>query len=898
MTQYISPGVYTEERDLSQYVSDLSKTIVAMVGTAEKGPSNQATLITSPQQFVEIFGAQNPKHYLGYAVIAYLKQGNTVYVTRVAAPDAAIAKLTIPLPKTATPFAGKWTLVANTSSEATFLVEDFDGIAKQKKVIKLDSDTSLPGFDFTDTTGQAVSNGKIGSDLASFIANPELAKKYVIGSTLTIASGAGKDASVFVTGLSAGTNGEVLLKVAASKFNSFNSPITATAVGTLAFQGAIPAPGTVLATIAKTNYKKVNEGSINLVYDTAGTAYNDDTKKKALADVLSGTDNVAKLSALDQLISVVKTGDVYNASITVPLHSVPAVSLVLLNGLLTSLINVFRTMSLDQLTAYTNVQSAFTNLRAQASSGIIGLGSVALDGSSSGVKASELVLDAALVPTKLRLFAITPGAAGVATAISTHSSVVATPMAITGTFALDVYRPSWDLSLAGDDYVATYLKFTSIGEGDFSNKAVTLSFDPTNLDRGEQVYVVRVYTRNPVDTVDPTSKVSSDFTLSEQFEGTVEVLRSRINGASRVIRVKIDYNTHDVASLITGGVVYGLPTDNLVIDPVLNTDITGKGLCVGTGLTNLGAASIPTFEFYLQGGSAGSEITKSDIIGDIASKTGIYNYSDPEQLDLNLLVVPGWSADPAVAKAMVALCEKRSDCMSILDTPFALNIQGVINYRKNILNINSNYGALYYPWVKVTDTVNKKDVFVPPSGLVSGQYAYNDLVGEVYTAPAGRQRGNLTEALFTERILNQGDRDMLALYQINPIHFESGWGTYIRGQMTLQTATTALDRVNVRRLLLKLRKVIATASKYFEFEPGDIVTATKLKMLAESVLEDHLKKGAIKSYTVDVGPNVNTVMAQENNELRMSISLVPVKTAEKIIETFNILGQGQGISIS
>ena len=116
--------------------------------------------------------------------------------------------------------------------------------------------------------------------------------------------------------------------------------------------------------------------------------------------------------------------------------------------------------------------------------------------------------------------------------------------------------------------------------------------------------------------------------------------------------------------------------------------------------------------------------------------------------------------------------------------------------------------------------------------------------------------------------------------------------------MTLQTATTALDRVNVRRLLLYLRKVIATASKYYEFEPADSITALRLKQIANSLLQSYVASGGIVSFTVDVGPTVNTALTLNNNELYMSISIVPTKTAEVIVEIFNILGQSKGISIS
>ena len=181
---------------------------------------------------------------------------------------------------------------------------------------------------------------------------------------------------------------------------------------------------------------------------------------------------------------------------------------------------------------------------------------------------------------------------------------------------------------------------------------------------------------------------------------------------------------------------------------------------------------------------------------------------------------------------------------------------------------------------------------------MAAQYAYNDQVSDVFYAPAGRTRGTLNTALATEKLLSQGDRDLLYQNQINPIHTEAGYGIYIKGQRTLQTATTALDRVNVRRLLLKLRKVVATGSKVFEFEPNDTTTAYRLKQLAETVLEDHLKRGALQSYTVDVGPTVNTTLVRENNELRMDIRIVPTKTAEIIIETFYIQPQGGGVRLA
>jgi hypothetical protein len=453
---------------------------------------------------------------------------------------------------------------------------------------------------------------------------------------------------------------------------------------------------------------------------------------------------------------------------------------------------------------------------------------------------------------------------------------------------------------AGSIYVPTIIKITSLGDADASNTAVTLSLDTTNVTTTQQqLYTLKVYERINSTSIPSSSYRLADFTLVEQFDGTIESIQSAVSSSSRRISLKIDYSTTDSVNITTGIVTPSvLLSDGLVHTPVLVSSETGQG--VATGFTvALGASGYDlTLTDYLSGGSAGTVVTKNDIIGTESDRTGIYAFANPEMIDINVLAVPGWSADPSVAKAMTALAEKRGDVIALIDSPFGLSVQNVVNYRKNILNLNSSYAAMYYPWVKITDSTNKKDIFVPPTGLVAAQYAYTDQVSDVFYAPAGRTRGSLTDALAVERNLTQGDRDVLALNQINPIHSEAGAGIYIKGQRTLQSATTALDRVNVRRLLLKLRKIIASASRSYEFEPGDSITAQKLKQLAESILEDHLRRGAISEYTVDVGPNVNTPLVRENNELRMNISLIPTKTAEIIIETYLIQNQGGGVSLA
>ncbi len=888
MTTFISPGVYTLEQDLSQYVSNLSSTIVAMVGTSDIGPTETPTLVTSAAQYVSLFGQPNPNHYLGYAALSYLEQGNQLYVTRVAPSDASVAKLTVPLPASYSPYSGTWTLSSNTTTSATFTISNSVGATGANQMVILPStpSVSLPGFDFTDTTNLASINGKVGSDLSSFVSSG-LVNQYVVGRSFTPLTGYGKGSSVPVTNLAVDDVADLYLTVDATKFNSFNSPINAVATGSLVCQvqsasGAIASETIVIGGTSN----GTTTGIISLVLSNTGTP----NATPAITDINS----YVAVSGANITITVPMflTGTSSAGTITAgnAANNATAIAAVL-NGIITAFAG-----GSSSLSSYTNLAAAYP-LAYATFNGITGLGYInPVSGASAGLSSAVVQADGVTVV----LSAITLGASSLLSYGSpTGPFATATDMKITGTFSLNLFRPLWVMNSAGSSYVPTFLKFSSLGEADFSNVAITVDLNLNNVDASdEQQYVVSLYVRSSGLSISPTSIHQNDFVLTEQYTGTPDVLQSTINANSAYVNLKLDYSTSDTVNYTTGVVTDGVATDNLTPSFGLFSDASGLGVITGAVNNTSSGVLYPSYSAFLLGGSIGTIVDKYTIIGNVADKTGIYSVSDPEAIDINLLVVPGWSADPSVASAMISLCQNRSDCMCILDTPFGLSVQEAINYRNNVLVSGSNYAAVYYPWVQITDSVNKINLFVPPSGMVAAQYAYNDSVGAVYTAPAGRNRGNLLNATAVERILNQGDRDALTLAQINPIYSEAGYGIYIRGQMTLQQATTALNRVNVRRLLLYLRKVISTASKYFEFEPGDSVTALRLKQLAESTLQAQQNLGAIRSFTVDVGSDVNTAQVLENNELVMSISIIPTKTAEIIIEVFNILPQGQGITIN
>ncbi len=900
MTQFVSAGVYTVEKDLSAYITDLSSTIVGMVGTAEKGPTNTPILITSQKEYVDIFGNLNPKHYMGYAALSYLKKGNLLWVNRVSAPDSKKALASFFLPESYQQFSGNWVLTGVSALDMTFELSDFVTATGKNKVIKLNINTVIPGFNPIDATQQLAANSMIGSDFESFVANKTLAT----GNYASITLGAGKGVNTVIKDVVAGTNGPAI-KVPISAFPTTNSPLSAYAVGTIAMTQPVswvaPAAGTPMMVLGKSD----DNIDVKLTYFPTGFAT--DQLKSDLVTALKSSVEATKLAALESLVVAVAAT---KYEIGVPLYDPhvsgnPAKNLAMIKAILDAVLYTVNKATAPVVGTYPNLNAAYSHLRAEVATDLNGVGSIDPSGASRGFKSVTAIYDANGAVLSLQLDALVVGVLGTfkysTQTPSPVAPLIAQDQVISGALATGLYRPIWKMVPAGtSSFVPTIIKLSSIGESDASNTAVTLGFDVNNLTTDKiQNYSLKVFERLSSVTVAADSMKQLDFTLVEQYDGTIENIQSNIVQNSRRISMKIDYSTADVLDMSTGSVSESpVASDSLTFSPALVGVISDTIVTEGYSFTSNVSSFDKVFTISLQNGSIGSPITANEIIGDSVEGTGVYAYSNPEILDINVLLAPGWSADPAVAKAMVSICETRGDAISILDTPFGLNVQNVVNYRKNICSINSSYAAIYYPWVKITDTINKKDIFVPPSGQVVGQYAYTDQVADVYYAPAGRTRGTLTNVITTERVLNQGDRDMLALNQINPIHNEASYGVYIKGQYTLQTNTTALDRVNVRRLLLKLRKVVATASKAFEFEPGDSTTAYRLKQVAETVLEDHLKKGAINSYTVDVGANVNTALVRENNELRMEITIVPTKTAEKIVEVFSVLPQAGGVSLA
>lgn len=304
--------------------------------------------------------------------------------------------------------------------------------------------------------------------------------------------------------------------------------------------------------------------------------------------------------------------------------------------------------------------------------------------------------------------------------------------------------------------------------------------------------------------------------------------------------------------------------------------------------------------YSLVGGSDGIPADPDDqdqlLIGNRLGYTGIYALSEPEQIDLDLIAVPGHSST-GVVMALIEMCQThRMDCMAIIDAPFGLTVKEIIHWQNgahplNTTRFDSDFAALYWPWVKIRDSYNNVDVWVPPSGSVMAVYARSDSLSAPWFAPAGVTRGvvpGITDVFsrptMEERDLMYGNRNA-----INPIVQYADFQDYVVwGQKTLQRKPTALDRVNVRRLMFVIEKRIRQASRELLFEPHDEKLHDRFISIASKILTDVQINRGLTAFIIKADAELNTPDVIDRNEFRARIGVQPTRAVEFIFLEFSL----------
>lgn len=288
-----------------------------------------------------------------------------------------------------------------------------------------------------------------------------------------------------------------------------------------------------------------------------------------------------------------------------------------------------------------------------------------------------------------------------------------------------------------------------------------------------------------------------------------------------------------------------------------------------------------------ESGSDGSDITSSELI------TGWDEFINPDRIDVRILINGGETA-VAVQSKIKTVAETRADCFAILDVPWdsLASVEDTVTFRDTTQNFDSSYCGDFAGWCRIYDAYNDYLIDVPPSGYVAAQFAYNDSVGKPWTAPAGKTRGRLNVlgvyGPSGKLVYTLGERDTLYSSEINPIQTFEGEGNLIYGQKTLQSKSSALSRINVRRSLIVIEKSLAISLRDFVFEPNDELTRFRVEALVDEYLGRLSAEGAFQTEGDDFGYSVvcdetnNPSSVIDSNEMRLDVFLKPSRAAEFI----------------
>jgi hypothetical protein len=266
--------------------------------------------------------------------------------------------------------------------------------------------------------------------------------------------------------------------------------------------------------------------------------------------------------------------------------------------------------------------------------------------------------------------------------------------------------------------------------------------------------------------------------------------------------------------------------------------------------------------------------------------------SNSDDYRFNVLLAPGLFNEKQTSQVTTIInnTQNRGDSLFVLDP--SVYGRTVSDTTGQAAGRNTSYAASYWPWVQTMDPDSGKNVWVPASTMIGGVYAYNDTVAEPWFAPAGINRGGLSTVIRAEQKLSQTQRDNLYTGKVNPIATFPGQGVVVYGQKTLQTKASALDRVNVRRLLIALKSYISQVAQNLVFEQNTIATRNQFLSQVNPYLESVQQRQGLYAFKVIMDSSNNTPDVIDRNQLIGQIYIQPTKTAEFIYLDFNILPTG------
>lgn len=294
--------------------------------------------------------------------------------------------------------------------------------------------------------------------------------------------------------------------------------------------------------------------------------------------------------------------------------------------------------------------------------------------------------------------------------------------------------------------------------------------------------------------------------------------------------------------------------------------------------------------------SQGFDLSTTSASGSVAYTRAIASVSNPDDFDINLVSAPGVirRLHSGTFDEIVTMVENRQDAFFIGDLTAASDT--ITQAIDEAALVDSNYVGSYYPWMQLRDPNSGRVVSAPPSVLLPGVYANSDRLAAEWYAPAGLNRGGITGAVNVLNRLTHSERDELYEGKVNPIATFPNEGIVAYGQKTLQDSASALDRINVRRLLIKVKKFIASTSRYLVFEQNTAATRNRFVNTVNPYLEGIRQRQGLTAFRVVMDETNNTPDVIDRNILKGEIFLQPARSAEFIVIDFSILPTGAQFS--
>lgn len=260
----------------------------------------------------------------------------------------------------------------------------------------------------------------------------------------------------------------------------------------------------------------------------------------------------------------------------------------------------------------------------------------------------------------------------------------------------------------------------------------------------------------------------------------------------------------------------------------------------------------------------------------------------PDTLSIELMSTPG-VVDVAVIDKALEVASKRGDCLYFVDPPSSMDYEDAVKWHNglsgdNSVSFNSNYGAMYWSWQYIYDEISNQEVLVPPSVVVAPAFARSDAMSKPWYAPAGLTRGLLKNVLRSEFVPDSEAQDLMYTdpNNINPIITHASSGLVIFGQKTLWRQPTALNRVNVRRLITYIKHAAKDICQYLVFEPNDSTTWNKFEDLMDPILRSIKTNRGLYDYKLVKTGDIITDNDTDNYTMPVQILIKPTRSAEYI----------------